>query len=306
MINTLTKTRTGRFAVGGLILLLMAAAIVFSCQYLFTACFSANPRFMIREENLEVKLSGADYYSRLPNAYPLLNENLETEKNKIWNAVVTNALGNEGIAHVNTTRAVNLFAVDYAVLRSAISKFSTIQAAEIEYTLPNRLLVKITPRTPVALLPGGAYVCDAEGMVMERNYKEIPKDDSLPKLVGLQRKAFRSGVSIREEVRAALQLIYSVTENRDLGIRIYKINMRDPDRQGVMSMICYYRPNDLSAERIYLVELPTDSRLASKLEELVTILRNLHRAESRYNYLRLIFDGPAVQGRVPEEEIRAL
>lgn len=306
MIGKMTRTWIGRFILGGAVALTVLMALFFSCWYLYRACVTENPRFCVTEADFDLKIAGAEYFTAIPGrTLPGVKEN---DREKIWKAIVSNALGNEGFYKVNSTKSINIFAIDYEVLRRSISNYPTVRAAEIEMVLPNRLVVRITPRSPVAILANPGYVCDDDGMVMERNMEEIPQHSPLPMIVGMPQKAFRSGVPIDRDIRPALDLIYYVTKNPDLGIRLVKVNMKDPDHRGIMSMVFYYRQNEMSRERIYLAELPTDNRLHNKIEELVAILRNLNRADTPNgcNYIRLIFEPRPVLGRVPEIELRTL
>ncbi len=292
-----------RILIGVFILGALIGGGYFGAVWFYRSLFSDNPRFALTRDLIEIKTPGAQSQMLSDLSRLIYSDfNKDSECRQIWEAVVLNAHINKGVRPdeiqklVRTTKSVNVFDLDLGTLRQSICKISTIRYAELELVLPDRLIIKVHTRYPIAMLEreDGAYVCDDEGIIMERNREEIQRGQ-LPVILGLNRKNFRSGISLGSQVRPALHLINHISQNPDLGLRISKVSVRDLDRQGVMSVICYFKLNDTAEERKYLVELPTDARLIAKLEDLLILLRNLHRAPSRINYIRLIYDEPAVQ-----------
>lgn len=297
-MNENVKKWLNRLIICVILLGLLSVGCYYALRSLNRAFFTENPRFMLTRENVQIKTPAAE--SRILTQLSGIiyaDFNKKEECSQIWAAIIMNVAGNQGLSAdelpsaIRNTKAVNLFSIDFAALRKTITQISTIRYAEIEWVLPDKLMIKVYTRSPIAILEkdNGDFVCDGEGKVMERNVDEIPCGQ-LPVILGLDRKNFRSGISLGAQVTPALTLIEYIIRKPDLRIRIAKVSMRDPDKEGLMSMICYYRPNDISPERKYLVVLPTDNRLMRCLEDLVQLLRDIHHKRDPYNYIRMTFD----------------
>jgi cell division protein FtsQ len=158
----------------------------------------------------------------------------------------------------------NLFAVDIHRLRAELGRWSWVRHATVSRQLPDRLVVRLTERTPLAriLAPGGALgmAVDAEGVVVG----PAPSPSALPLIDGMAATGVRPGAVLDGgPVADALDLLELCDATR-LGqhVRIATIYVNDPETLDVRLA---------DGERAILPRKDLDAKLRRLSAMLITI-----------------------------------
>lgn len=127
------------------------------------------------------------------------------------------------IALTGLREGVNIFSVDIAKAREALLTLPQIERAEIERMLPNKLVIDIGERKPVAWIAAKnhedpsndpkSFLVDRKGVLM-KTQTNVPEYFHLPVIAGLATDNFNPGeVVSTPELAAALELIRLSTDD---------------------------------------------------------------------------------------------
>lgn len=286
------------------IILFVAGFCLFS-YWLYRGCFEENRHFEITEDNVLVELINTDFFG----SAPLVAK--KSVRSEVWESIVASVDDKQNKMNTFsplTVYKVNLFTIDWKKLLNHIERSPSVKKASVKVSLPDRLTVRINARMPIAFLESGdgRLVCDQDGKVMERDKLLIPKD-TLPILRGSKKRNFRVGDRLGE-MEPALQLLTLLSRNADQGLRPLVVKVVATELSVELRLLCSYRPNPVSEERTYLVELLADDKLPAKVRELVAQLREYQVAPlpTKINYIRLLFNKQIISGYLPENQMKSM
>jgi len=127
--------------------------------------------------------------------------------------------------------STGMYWFDFSVSRAAreIEKNPNVKRAQVERVLPNKVLLKVVERRPVALLRGRRqdFLIDEEGVVLPMRNKVAA---SLPVINGAKVSQDQVGQKIdKEQMRNALSFLSASLEtDLPLGMEIHQINVSHP------------------------------------------------------------------------------
>ncbi|MBR2873268.1 MAG: FtsQ-type POTRA domain-containing protein [Lentisphaeria bacterium] len=182
---------------------------------------------------------------------------------------------------------VNLFNLNYVLLRKRIESIPGIEKAEVVRILPDKLQIKVVERIPRAVLfiPSGAYVVDENGIVIPR--AESAVHGSLPVITTIPgRRSFKLGECL-DTLQPSLELIMTVLRNfPDIDIECVM-----PGSKEELNFYMRYR----SGKR-YLVTLPLNNskNLPYLLSALQTTIINIHWKQVNISHINLLYNGRVV------------
>lgn len=112
---------------------------------------------------------------------------------------------------------VNIFTVNISTMRDALLQVPQIETAEVQRVLPNKIVIVVTERQPVAWVatkrdedaqsPGGSMLIDARGVLLGCK-NQLPSYFHLPVIYGVQTAGMEPGQCLDSpEIKAALDLI---------------------------------------------------------------------------------------------------
>ena len=100
---------------------------------------------------------------------------------------------------------VNIFTVNISKMRDALLQVPQIETAEVQRVLPDKILIAVTERQPVAWVatkrdedaqsPGGSLLIDARGVLIGCN-NQLPSYFHLPVIYGVQTAGLEPGQSL--------------------------------------------------------------------------------------------------------------
>lgn len=130
----------------------------------------------------------------LPKSLPLLSRDLIEEKAKV-------------------TRGDNLFARTPGEIRKSLLEIPAIRSAEVTRQLPDKLVINLTVRDPVArvgLESGYSYITDIDGLVFTRSasYRKLPL------ILGVDPTALKFGQSIYTDASKDAFEVLKVVEGK--------------------------------------------------------------------------------------------
>lgn len=174
-------------------------------------------------------------------------------------------------------RGVNLFELDLEDVRAKLSMIPVVQDASVQRQLPDKLIIRVNERIPVARIAhgrGGFYFSvDQSARVLGL---AGPPLSSLPVILGIRDMGISPGVVLEDHgVMDALQLI-AFSGQSPLGelVRIKSVDVANPELL------------DMLLETGVRVLLPRKVTMR-KLEDLVLILRE---SGGRLSFIDLTFD----------------
>jgi len=239
-------------------LLILAAAVlvtVFVSLLLYRSFFTANPRFAVR--NIEV------------NGHGYWRENSRMLAKRV-------ALETGG----------NIFRVDLGDLRKRLEHIPGIAAATAGRKLPDTVVLKIEERIPRALLgnPRSPYVVDEHGVVVLRR-ESIANKLRLPVISGIPLREFRPGVADKR-LMPALELLMTTLRGFP-DIRILQISIVSPRR---LEFRMTYRGNNFYSV-VFPVKRNNNAFLLSALQSAIISARR--NGDNRRNF-DLFYEGQVV------------
>ena len=182
---------------------------------------------------------------------------------------------------------VNIFTVDISKMRDTLLKLPQVDTVEVQRALPNRIVITITERQPVAWIaskrdedassPGGSLLIDARGVLIPcKNL--LPAYFHLPVIHGVETMGLEPGASLDSpEIKAALDLV--------------RLNAADAASQG------RYQVTGIDVSKGYCL-VATDrshakitfglDRIESQLERLMTLLDNIEQGRRELQTVNLM------------------
>lgn len=174
-----------RFALWGMILVLVVGTVIGSLYAARHTFFRGNPRFILEHVEVDISPTGG------------------VREEDVRNALSTK-IGLD-----------NLYGRSLKSLRLELLEKLPIREAEIRRVVPNRLKVKVYGRNPVARLPGGFALLDAEAVVLP--YYESPRVTDLPAITGIRGlKSFSPRDSMKDN-RLLVKALYFLQCHDEMG-----------------------------------------------------------------------------------------
>ncbi|HEY0789525.1 MAG TPA: FtsQ-type POTRA domain-containing protein [Chthoniobacterales bacterium] len=136
----------------------------------------------------------------------------------------------------NLSEGVNIFSVNLTDVRQKLSNLPQVEDSRLERVLPDRLVIRIQERRPVAwVVPPGtgpasinfenAYLIDRRGVLLKTKTL-APEYLGLPLIVGIETGNYSAGQALdQDEVRAALDLIRSNSEILQTRFQIQSVDV---------------------------------------------------------------------------------
>ena len=142
----------------------------------------------------------------------------------------------EVLAETGLSEGINIFSIDLSALEKTLREVPMTAEVRIERILPDRLVIKVTSRTPVAWIASGTDVADptaspdsllvdAGGLLM-RPRRILPDHLHLPIIYGVQSDNIQQGEPLHsEDLRMALLLLSEVASRPDCLLRIRSMDI---------------------------------------------------------------------------------
>ena len=178
------------------------------------------------------------------------------------------------------TGNVSIFNVDTSAMEARIETYPSVKDAAVHEQFPNKLLIEITPRTPVAAILAGdwahAFCVDGEGVLFRAPYPE----NGLPILSGIKTSEIKYGDRVQGSLKPMLEGLEMLRVN---GPVIYNLlseikvqRLGDEEYDGWLyfshSKVKVRTDLDFSREQmeniVLMIDLVEKQELASGIEEL--------------------------------------
>ena len=150
------------------------------------------------------------------------------------------------IEAAGVTRGQSVFALDEGEIRGNIDALGTVCLVEYQMHWPDKLVLRVRDREPVAMLPfeGQLLLIDGEGHAVAL-VSDAPDTDLLY-LSGVEIPDFYAGQAVEDgEGRMALsRRIYAALDEMNAGMYVSEIDLRDPaapriiTRGGILVELC--------------------------------------------------------------------
>ncbi len=151
-------------------------------------------------------------------------ETLEIESN---GRLSTNHIREYGRVH----EGMNLFDVNILEVRTLLEEVPLIRYAEVQRLLPDRLLIRVSERTPLARIGAGnrhfPLAVDRDGFVIG----PAGRSDAMPTVTGFNDRGLSPGSRIRDHSAMDALTVLELCDSTRLGqvIRIRNIDVSNPD-----------------------------------------------------------------------------
>lgn len=176
----------------------------------------------------------------------------------------------------------NLLAMNVDQVKSLLESHPWISSAEVIRDWPNRLLITVKEKKPVALLcrDTGLFYLDNKGKIIAA--ATPPQELDFPVITGLENFPFNSTGS--HQIPPALQQVLTLLKLADRNNSIL------PEQN--ISEIHISRNGELILyllERAFPIHLGTDGQISTRYYRLVKVLRDLYKTKefSEVSYIRL-------------------
>lgn len=172
----------------------------------------------------------------------------------------------------------NLFAVDIEQVRTTLESVPLIRSAEVRRKLPDTLVVRVTERSAIARLAGGAQghavTLDVDGYILG-----LARTPALPLITGAREQGLGPGSVVREKnVLDALKLVELIDQaGVNAGIELATVDVRNDERL------------ELTLADGAKVPFGRD-QLAFRIERLAEILRNAKELGQQLTWADLTVD----------------
>ncbi len=115
---------------------------------------------------------------------------------------------------------LNLFDINIKQIRNDfLRRVPSVKSMDISRKLPDRLVINIVERIPLAKLGSGPLVVDRYGMI----FVFKGSTSQLPIILGYDKKRSRPGVKILGIAQAALEALCAIDEDPSLGLDVAKV-----------------------------------------------------------------------------------
>ena len=142
----------------------------------------------------------------------------------------------ELLAETGLTEGINIFSIDLAAIEKTLREVPMAEEVRIERILPDRLVIKVTSRTPVAWIASGKEVADPStspdsllvdsGGLLMRPRRIQPEHLHLPVIYGVQSDNIHQGEPLHsEDLRMGLLLLAEVAARPDCLLRIRSMDI---------------------------------------------------------------------------------
>ena len=238
-----------------LVLLAIVSLLVVLLQGTKRWLFTENPRFAIREIELQ-------------------NNGFWQNKSKLL------------ASRLDLRRGDNLFAVRPDVLRERLMRIPSVESCEVTRILPDTIHLRVIERIPRAVLsnPRSEWVVDENGIVIPR-LESMSVSLPLPVILGISTAGVTPGMKL-EPLSEALALVMQTVRNFP-DISIIAINLRNPEK---LEFVMRYRNR-----KVCRVLMPARNRnLAYLLSVLQTAIIDAERSGETRSTFDLSFDGNVI------------
>ena len=205
-------SRRAKIVIGILITFSAMALVVLAFWSAWSNMFKRNDRFILTRFTVESADGGGWWHGKEDAVLRRLSGHEDDPEGSI------------GIVVGST----NLFSLDPEKIRLKLERVPEIESVKVQRILPNTLSVKITERTPVAILGkrGAFLLIDQEGVVIRRS-RSLKITGMLPVIYGY-RGAVPVPGGVFEELKSALEFIrLSKTAYSELKIVLINATARD-------------------------------------------------------------------------------
>lgn len=161
---------------------------------------------------------GGAYYGVREGLRRYLWENPEYQLKEIGVVNEGGSLPRDQIVEAAGVReGLNIFTINISKIRETLLRLPQVETAEVQRMLPNKIVITITERQPVAWVaekqdenaasPGGSLLIDAQGALFQCR-TQLPAYFHLPVIYGVESACMEPGQELQSpEIKAALDLI---------------------------------------------------------------------------------------------------